>query len=51
MTAGISRRADVEAGLLELFFDIDLALRYERQEIAAEPCDLGEGEAKTSRKS
>ena len=37
--------ADVEAGLLELFFDIDLALLHERQQIAAQPRNLGEREA------
>jgi hypothetical protein len=35
----------VEAGLLELLFDIDLALLHEREKIAAHPGDLGEGEA------
>src|ERR1700722_8003647 len=36
---------DVEAGLLELLLDVDLALLDERQEIAAQPGDLGHGEA------
>ena len=35
----------MEAGLLELLFDVDLALLDERQQVAAQPCDLGEGEA------
>ncbi len=37
--------ADVEAGLLKLLFDIDLALLDKRQQIAAQPRDLGEREA------
>jgi len=35
----------VEAGLLELLFDIDLALLHERKQVATGPGDLGEGEA------
>ncbi len=37
--------ADVEAGLLELLLDVDLARLDERQEIAAKPGDLRHGEA------
>ena len=37
--------ADVEAGLLELLFDVDLALVDERLEVGPHPCDLGDGEA------
>lgn len=37
--------ADVEAGLPELFLDVDFALLGEGQEIASEPGDLGEVEA------
>lgn len=37
--------ADVKAGLLELLFNINLAFLHERQKIAAQPGDLGEGEA------
>lgn len=36
--------ADVEAGLLELFFDVDVAGLDEREQVAAEPSDLGHGE-------
>ncbi len=35
----------MEAGLLELLFDIDFAFLHERQQIAAHPGDFGEGEA------
>jgi hypothetical protein len=34
--------ADVEAGLLELLFYVNLALLHEGEKIAAEPRDLGE---------
>ncbi len=37
--------ADVEAGLLELLFDVEFALLDEGEEVGAEPGDLGEGEA------
>ena len=37
--------ADVEAGLLEFFFDVYLTLLDEGEEVAAHPGDLGEGEA------
>ena len=37
--------ADVKAGLLKLFFDVDLALADERLEVGAEPGDLGSGES------
>jgi len=37
--------ADVEAGLLELLFDVDLAFLNERKKVAAHPGDLGAGEA------
>ena len=32
--------ADVKAGLLKLFFDVDLALADERLQVGAEPGDL-----------
>lgn len=37
--------ADVEAGLLELLFDVNLALLHEREQVTAHPGDLGEREA------
>lgn len=37
--------ADVEAGLLELFLHVDLALLDEGQKVAAKPGDLGEAES------
>ena len=37
--------ADVEAGLLELLFDVDLTLLDEGLEVGAHPGNLGEGEA------
>ena len=37
--------ADVEAGLLELFLDVDFALLDEREKVAAEPGNLGEAHA------
>ncbi len=37
--------ADVKAGLLKLLLDVDFAFLYEGQEVAAQPGDLGEGEA------
>ena len=35
----------MEAGLLELLFDVDFALLDERQKVAAHPGDLGERES------
>jgi hypothetical protein len=52
IVAGCGRRrqvlpvdADVKAGLLKLLFHVDFAFLYERQEVAPEPGDLGQGEA------
>ena len=37
--------ADVKAGLLKLLFHVYFAFLHERQKIAAQPGDLGQGEA------
>ena len=37
--------ADVEAGLLELLFDVDLAILNQRRQVGAHPCDLWQGKA------